>query len=281
MPATRILCADDDPRITTILPQILALHGYEVVTASSVGEAVNLITSQRFDVLISDLNMGHAADGFTVVHTMRRVNPDCINFILTGYPAFESALQALREQVDDYLSKPSDIPKLVETIERRLAARNPVVHRPPERLSSILRDNVDRIASRALVNMKANPSLAALPLSDVERTDSIGPMLRQLADHLDSDLPNDTDPALARMAKERGEERASQHYPLPLLIHNERLVMQVISNVIYENLLAVNLSYLLLDFNKLNDALLMQLEITVATYLHATDGVNRHPATSA
>jgi CheY-like chemotaxis protein len=281
MPATRILCVDDDPRITTILPQILSLHGYDVVAASSVGEAVNLITSQRFDVLISDLNMGHAADGFTVVHTMRRVNPECINFILTGYPAFESALQALREQVDDYLSKPSDIPKLVEAIESRLARRKPMVHPVPKRLSTILRDNVDRIAWRALVNMKANPSLAALPLSDPQRVDAIAPMLRQLADHLDSDLPNDGDPTLISLAAKRGEERASQHYPLPLLIHNERLIMQVINNVIYENLLAVNLSYLLLDLNKLNDALLMQLEITVASYLKSTNGVNRNPASAS
>ena len=95
------------------------MHGYEAVTANSVAEALNIITSQKFDVLISDLNMGHIADGFTVVHTMRRVNPDCINFILTGFPAFETALQALRAQVDDYLTKPSDVPTLVAAIEEK------------------------------------------------------------------------------------------------------------------------------------------------------------------
>lgn len=140
MPATRILVVDDEPTITELLRNIMAVHGYEVVTANTVGEAVNLITSQKFDVLVSDLNMGHVADGFTVVHTMRRVNPECINFILTGYPAFESALQALREQVDDYLTKPSDIPKLLKTIERKLkeSTSAPANHSPNHRLSNIL-----------------------------------------------------------------------------------------------------------------------------------------------
>jgi DNA-binding NtrC family response regulator len=130
MPATRILVVDDDPGVTTLLPKVLATRGYEVATANSVAEAVTIITSQKFDVLISDLNMGHVADGFTVVHTMRRINPDCINFILTGYPAFESALQALREQVDDYLVKPSDVPTLLNNIERRLNHRTPAITRP-------------------------------------------------------------------------------------------------------------------------------------------------------
>ena len=98
MPAPRILFVDDEPNIRETLAKVLEMHGYEVVVAGTVPEALNIITSQTFDVLISDLNMGHAADGFTVVHAMRRVNPDCVNFILTGFPAFESALQALRIQ---------------------------------------------------------------------------------------------------------------------------------------------------------------------------------------
>jgi len=51
-----------------------------------------------------------------------------------------------------------------------------------------------------------------------------------------------------------------------LLSLNERIVAQVVSKVIYENLLAVNFSYLLLDLNKLNDAMLMQLQVMLAAY---------------
>jgi CheY-like chemotaxis protein len=269
MPATRILCVDDDPKILIMLPQILRLHGYEVATAASVPDALNIITSQQFDVLVADLNMGHVADGFTVVHTMRRVNPECINFILTGYPAFESALQALREQVDDYLTKPSDIPKLIEAIGRKLRERTAYVRRPLQRLSVILRDNLDTIVARSLVNMKATSDLAALPLSDEERLDHLRETLSELADHLESGLPNDASELLLHSARLRGEVRRKQHYPLKLMVQNERIVDQVINNVIYENLLTLNLSYLLLDLNKLDDALLLQLEESIGAYLQA------------
>ena len=269
MSVTRILVVDDEPSVTALLPRVLATRGYETMTANTVAEALNLITSQNFDVLISDLNMGHIADGFTVVHTMRRVNPACINFILTGYPAFESALQALRAQVDDYLTKPSDIPKLLDAIDRKLKQRAPVVRQPMQRLSTILRDNEDKIKERVLLNMKADPEVAALPLSDEERIGHLPAKLRELADHLDCGLPNEANEMLFRAAQTQGELRAQQHYPLELMIRCDRIVSQVISNIICEELLVLNLSYLLLDMNKLNDARLMQLEIAVSAYRQA------------
>ena len=273
MAATRILVVDDEPGVTELLPKVLAVHGYEAVTANSVAQALHIITSQKFDVLISDLNMGHIADGFTVVHTMRRVNPDCINFILTGYPAFETALQALRAQVDDYLTKPSDIPTLVAAIERRLKERRPAAnHRPVQRLATILRDNMEAMKERFLVNVKAHPELGALRLTDEQRLDDFPKLLAELADHLDSGIPNDASETLIHSARQRGRDCLAQHYPLKLMVACERTMTQVINNLIYENLLMVNLSYLLLDLNKLNDAMLLQLEESIAAYQEAEHG---------
>jgi CheY-like chemotaxis protein len=252
-----------------LLPAVLKQNGYEVTTAGSVQEALNLITSQshEFDVLITDLNMGQIADGFTVVHTMRRMHPRCVNFILTGYPALESALQALREQVDDYLTKPSDIPKLLETIKRKLEERITHPIRPTRRLSAILRDNVDKILSRTLVNLKANPDLAALPLSDEERLDTLDHMVGELANYLDSDRQDEGLEALLRSARLRGQVRLKQHYSLSQVVQKQRIIADVVNNLIYENLLNLNLSYVLLDLNKLNDAVLLQLAESIESYL--------------
>src|SRR4051812_20302121 len=115
----KILFVDDEPAIRTSLPAILRMHGFDVFAAASVSEALQAISSQTFDVLISDLNIGSPGDGFTVVSAMRRVQPDCATLILTGYPAFETALQAIRSQVDDYLIKPAGVDKLVAAIEER------------------------------------------------------------------------------------------------------------------------------------------------------------------
>lgn len=220
-------------------------------------------------MLISDLNMGHMADGFTVVHAMRRVNPQCVNLILTGFPAFETALQALRQQVDDYLTKPSDIPLLIETTRRKLQGRPVSPPRVMQRLSVILRDNLDTILARTLVNMNAAPNLAALPLSDKELLDTLESMIIELADYLESDRPIEGNEVLLHSALLRGEIRHKQHYCVKLMVEKQRIVSQVINNVIYENLLNLNVSYLLLDLNKLNDAMLLQLEQSIGAYIDA------------
>lgn len=54
-----------------------------ITSAASVAEAVALINRQKFDVLISDLNIGQPSDGFTVVSVIRRVQPEAVTFILT------------------------------------------------------------------------------------------------------------------------------------------------------------------------------------------------------
>ncbi len=274
MPAPRILFVDDDLAIRETLPMVLRMHGYDVVVAGTIPEALNIITSQKFDVLISDLNMGHVADGFTVVHAMRRVNPDCVNFILTGFPAFESALQALRANIDDYFTKPSSIPELVRRIELSLkdhTKRKPVA---TLRLAQILRANIDQITARALTAIKTDPPLANLPLSDSERLDPVAASLSDLADHMESGRPNDDSELLLRSARRRGETRCKQGCPLDLMIANERLIEQVINNVIYENLMSLNLSYLLLDMERMGDALLLQLQESVRAYTQA-EGVGR------
>ena len=89
------------------------------------------ITTETFDVLLSDLNIGNPGDGLTVVSAMRRTQPEAVTMILTGYPAFETALEAIRQQVDDYIVKPADVPALVRAIEAnwRLRCCSGICHR--------------------------------------------------------------------------------------------------------------------------------------------------------
>jgi DNA-binding NtrC family response regulator len=120
----RILFVDDKPSIRLTLPAVLEEHGFEVTVAGSVAEALSKINSSRFDVLLSDLNIGEDGDGFRVVRAMRSIQPQCVTVILTGYPAFESALQGIRNQVDDYLIKPADLESLITTIHEKLNSKN-------------------------------------------------------------------------------------------------------------------------------------------------------------
>jgi ActR/RegA family two-component response regulator len=119
----RVLFVDDEPSIRLTLPPILQTHGFEVRSAGSVPEALAAIGSHKFDVLLSDLNVSEEGDGFTIVHAMRAANPNCVTILLTGYPAFESAVEAIHHEVDDYFVKPADVESLISTMERKLVAR--------------------------------------------------------------------------------------------------------------------------------------------------------------
>ncbi len=119
----RILFVDDEPSIRLTLPPVLQEHGFEVKTAASVPEALSEIQSGRFDILLSDLNIAEEGDGFQVVGAMRKVQPRCVTVILTGYPAFESAIQGIRHQVDDYMVKPTNVEALIGNLRDKLKSR--------------------------------------------------------------------------------------------------------------------------------------------------------------
>jgi len=120
----RLLFVDDEPNIRLTLPPVLEDHGFVVTTAESVDDAIARIDTARFDVLLSDLNIGQEGDGFQVVSAMKKRHPRCVTIILTGYPAFESAVLAIRHQVDDYVVKPADIDVLIKTINQTLTKQS-------------------------------------------------------------------------------------------------------------------------------------------------------------
>jgi DNA-binding NtrC family response regulator len=118
--STKILFVDDEPAMRETLTAILQARGFQVTAAGSVEQALAEIAAQRFAVLICDLNIHQPADGFKVVNAMRAAQPACINLILTGYPALDTAEQAIHSDVDAYITKPVEPEALVLAIQERL-----------------------------------------------------------------------------------------------------------------------------------------------------------------
>jgi DNA-binding NtrC family response regulator len=133
----KLLLVDDEPTILTTLSVVLQGSGFDVQVAASVPEALEQIDRQKFDVLLSDLNIASESDGYTVVRAMRAANPLCVTIVITGYPGLESALQAIQHRVDDYILKPAPVDQLIATLEQKLAER-----RPRGRILSVSYDEV-------------------------------------------------------------------------------------------------------------------------------------------
>jgi len=265
MPPVRILFVDDEEAIRITLSAVLSKHGYQVDVAATVSEALSRIASDRFDVLIADLNVGQPGDGFTVVSAMRRTQPDCVTFILTGYPVFETALEAIRSQVDDYLVKPANIKSLIGSIEDKLKDRKPRQTLPPKRVAIFLRENIEEIASKVLEKMKADPQLERLRLSDSRRVDHIPKMLGAIADSLESNHGKITEDILSAAAQ-HGKLRRKQGYSIPMMVEDACAVDDAIYEIVQNNLLYLNVSHLIPDLRAVNGILEKQLKESLKAY---------------
>ncbi len=102
---SRILLVDDNDSIRAVFQEGLERRGFEVIPAASVNAALNLISTEKFDVLLSDLHMPNAGDGLTVVSAMRHAHPNAITLVLSGYPAMEVATADILLQVDEVIAK--------------------------------------------------------------------------------------------------------------------------------------------------------------------------------
>src|SRR5215472_3022806 len=266
MSEVQILFVDDEPSIRITLPAILEANGYKVTVAESVPEALAFISSRRFDLLLSDLNIGQPGDGFIVVSAMRRTHPDCVNLILTGYPQFETALQAIRNQVDDYLTKPAQVSDLLSAIERGIKNRKSPDHRPMKRVAAVLRERTNEVTQKALRKMKANSDVTPLSMPDRERVDHIPLLLVRIADQLDSN-----DPDLSSFAKSEaaahGTLRYRQGYSAPMLVEDARLIDEAIFDTIQEQLMTLDLSTLISDLRHVSRILELQLKESLRAYL--------------
>src|SRR5689334_8318203 len=134
----KILLVDDNESVRLSLGQVLVLNQFRVTAAASVSEALHLISTEPFDVLLCDLHMPGAGDGFTVVSAMRHTNQDAVTLVFTGYPALEEAMQAILLQADEILVKPMDVPALVSLIREKLHRGKQQRMTSVERVAAIL-----------------------------------------------------------------------------------------------------------------------------------------------
>lgn len=119
MAGNKILLVDDEESIVKALQYSFEQEGYDVMTASSGEEAVEIIQVQDFDMLITDLSLP-GIDGIEVLPIAKKNNPDLGVIFLTGYGDTPSAIEALRLGADDYLQKPCDTEELLLRVYRCL-----------------------------------------------------------------------------------------------------------------------------------------------------------------
>jgi DNA-binding NtrC family response regulator len=121
----RVLFVDDDEAILEMMRETLEHKGFDVITAVSVTEALKLIATERFDVLITDLHLPNPNDGFAVVTAMRHSQPDALTLLVGGYPDVKSAMDAILLEADHIILKPFEAGKFAELVHDKMLNRKP------------------------------------------------------------------------------------------------------------------------------------------------------------
>ena len=118
-----ILIVDDEQSVVFLLKEELSeLEKYEVATAYDGAEAINLLQSKPFDVVLLDVKMPRVS-GLEVLKYVREQHPTTIAIMLTNFADVKTAIEAMKLGAYDFVSKPYVREELLATIDRALELR--------------------------------------------------------------------------------------------------------------------------------------------------------------
>lgn len=151
----RVLVVDDDVAIVALLETLLRSQGYDVEGANSGEEARSLFNESRYDVVITDKNLGDV-DGVELIAEIRGRWPDAKVLLMTGFATLDSAVDAFHFGAVGYLRKPfEDLGVVIQRVEEVLADLQ--AERDEIRYVKAFRDRNGEFVSRyRLVKMKVS-----------------------------------------------------------------------------------------------------------------------------
>ncbi|MBT6339550.1 MAG: response regulator [Desulfobacula sp.] len=105
--AVRVLLVDDEEGIRKVLKIYLQDVGYKVVTADNGKKAVEIIDAESFDIVLTDIRMP-GMDGISLLKHIKKNSPDTEVIMITGHGDFKLAIESLKLDAVDFISKPID-----------------------------------------------------------------------------------------------------------------------------------------------------------------------------
>jgi YesN/AraC family two-component response regulator len=262
----KVLVVDDDAMLSSTLGKILFMNGFEVATALNVPDALKLIMSDKFDVLLSDLHMPGAGDGLTVVSAMRHANPHAVTLLLSAFPEMNAAAQAILLQADEILVKPMNIEMLLDVIRQRMAT-GPQHSREVESVAKILERSVEQTIEDWFEQVETEAKLMAVPMSREMRCAHLPQMFRDLVIRLQSSAALGTNEVRSVAAAEHGAVRRQQGYSAAMMVEESRRLQVSIFRTLQKNLANIDFSLVLVGVMDIADEVDSQLSQAMDGYL--------------
>ena len=104
----KLLIIEDDETARNQLSKVVAKEGFQVFSAATGAEGLEIFHREMPDIIITDLKIG-GVDGMEILHTVKRLAPPVQVILVTAFGDYDTVVTALREGALDYLKKPIDL----------------------------------------------------------------------------------------------------------------------------------------------------------------------------
>ncbi len=115
----KVLVVDDENSIRDLLVEIMEIEGFDTKAAVDGADAIKKLEKIHFDIIITDLMMPRV-DGLKVLEKAKSLYDDIVVLMMTGQATVESAVKSLQLGANDYITKPFDIPDMMNTVKKSL-----------------------------------------------------------------------------------------------------------------------------------------------------------------
>jgi two-component system alkaline phosphatase synthesis response regulator PhoP len=142
-----VLVVDDEAAIRYSVSKTLQRVGYSVREAASGEDALEVIRTEPFDVVLTDIRMPPGLDGVELIRRIKDTDPDTIVILMTAYPSLPTAVEGLRLGAHDYLIKPSSSQDIRQSVARGIERSRNLKRR--RQLLDAIRSNVSELSRTA------------------------------------------------------------------------------------------------------------------------------------
>jgi DNA-binding NtrC family response regulator len=118
----KILIVDDQVSFCNHIQTVLEMEGYQADVAHNAGQALEALSSQAFNILLTDMKLP-GMDGLELFKKAHKIDPDLSGIIMTAYGSISSAVASIKQGATDYLQKPFEPETLLMVIEKAVRER--------------------------------------------------------------------------------------------------------------------------------------------------------------
>jgi two-component system, NtrC family, response regulator HydG len=111
-----VLIVEDDDVLRGVLLEAVAVGGFIVEAAASAEAAIDRLSNQTFDIMLTDIEMGRMSGLDLLPHSLQ-LQPHLVPIVITAYATVERAVLAMKRGASDFLTKPIELDALLSAIE--------------------------------------------------------------------------------------------------------------------------------------------------------------------